>query len=113
MLKVKAPAFLCVCLISYSLRAQNPVGMIIPKDSIMKYKDTTGQRDLIRVFLDFTHIHIKKPPRVDGKRVYYSLLPLGTSIPGGGVALITSTTAGFYMGNRKTTYMSTIIFSPG
>jgi len=58
----------------------------------MKYKDTSGQRDLLGILADFTHIHIKKPPSVDGKRVYYSLLPLGTSVPGGGTALITATT---------------------
>jgi len=86
--------------------------MIIPRDSTMKYQDTAGQRDLIGVFLKATHWHFKKPPRVDGKRVYYSLLPLGTSIPGGGVALITSTTVGFYLGPRKTTYLSAITFSP-
>ena len=104
--------FLCVCLISYSLHAQNPSGSILPADSSMKYNDTSGQRDLLGILADFTHIHIKKPPSVAGKRVYYSLLPLGTSVPGGGTALITSTTAGFYLGDRKTTNLSSVTFSP-
>ena len=50
---------------------------------------------------------------VDGKRVYYSFIPLSMSVPGGGNALITSTTAGFYLGDRHTTYLSNITFSPG
>ena len=104
--------FFCVCLISYSLHAQNPSGSILPADSSMKYNDTSGQRDLLGILADFTHIHIKKPPSVAGKRVYYSLLPLGTSVPGGGTALITSTTAGFYLGDRKTTNLSSVTFSP-
>lgn len=112
MLTVKVPAFFCVYLISYSLCAQNPSGMIVPADSVMKYKDTSGGRDIIGVLSKATHIHIKKPPSVDGKRVYYSLLPLGTSVPGGGTALITATTAGFYLGPRATTNLSTITFSP-
>ncbi|MEP6746176.1 MAG: hypothetical protein ABJB86_00545 [Bacteroidota bacterium] len=75
-------------------------------------KDTTGQIDIIRVFLDVTHIHIKKPPTVKGKRVYYSLLPVGTNVPGGGTALVTTTQAGFYLGERKNTYLSNVTFSP-
>jgi hypothetical protein len=84
--------------------------LIAPAASAVK--DTLGQRDLIGIFLGVTHIHIKHPPAVDGRRVYYSLLPLSTSVPGGGTALITSTTAGFYLGNRKETYISSATFSP-
>jgi outer membrane protein assembly factor BamA len=40
------------------------------------------------------------------------LLPLASSVPGGGNALVTSTTAGFYLGNRRHTYLSSITFSP-
>ncbi len=46
-----------------------------------------------------------------GKRVYFSLLPLSTSVPGWKV-LVTSTQAGFYLGDRKNTYLSNITFSP-
>lgn len=109
---IKGIIFLCGCLISYNLCAQNPSGAILPADSAMKYKDTSGQRDIIGVILKATHWHFKKPPTVDGKRVYYSLLPLSTSVPGGGTALITATTAGFYLGDRKTTYQSSVTFSP-
>jgi hypothetical protein len=109
---IKGIVFLCVFLMSYNLYAQNPSGMIVPSDSVMKYQDTSNQRDIIGVLSKATHIHIKAPRREYGKRVYYSLLPLGTSVPGGGTALITATTAGFYLGDRKTTNLSTITFSP-
>jgi hypothetical protein len=86
--------------------------MILPADSTIKYQDTSHQKDIIGVFLDVTKIKVKKPPTVKGKRVYYSLLPIGTSVPGGGAAFVTATTAGFYLGPRHTTNLSTITFSP-
>lgn len=98
-------------IIPYGLWAQTPKDMLVaPAASTVK--DTTGQ-DLIGLFVKYTHIRIKKPTTVEGKRVYYSLLPLSTSVPGGGNAIVTSTTAGFYLGNRHETYMSNITFSPG
>jgi surface antigen Omp85-like protein len=103
--------FLICCLLPPGLQAQNPSGMIVPADSTVK--DTTGQRDLIGIVLHLTHIHIQKPPKVDGRRVYYSLIPISTSVPGGGNALVTSTTAGFYLGDRHDTYLSNVTFSPG
>lgn len=99
------------CLIPYCLCAQTPKDMLVAP-ATNPIKDTADQRDLIGIFLKVTHIHIKKPPTVEGKRVYYSFLPLTQSVPGGGNALITSTTAGFYLGNRKETYLSSITFSP-
>ena len=84
--------------------------MIIPKKS--HALDTAGQKDLLGIFKQVTHINFKKPPRVNGRKVYYSLLPIGTSVPGGGTALVTTTQAGFYLGDRRTTYLSTVTFSP-
>ncbi|HEX9513866.1 MAG TPA: BamA/TamA family outer membrane protein [Puia sp.] len=99
-------------MLPYHLWAQTPKDMLIaPANSVVK--DTTGQHDLIGILLKLTHIHIKKPPTVEGKRVYYSLLPLSTAVPGGGNAIVTSTTAGFYLGNRQDTYLSNVTFSPG
>jgi len=100
---------LCCCWI-LRLSAQNPTGTLVPPDRLVE--DTTGQRDLIGIALQVTHIHLKKPPQVEGRRVYYSLIPLGTSVPGGGNALITATTAGFYLGARSNTFLSTVTFSP-
>jgi hypothetical protein len=109
---MKGLFILCVCLLPYCLRAQNPSGMITPTDSIMKNVDTSGQRDIIGIGLRLSHIHLKKPPQVSGRRVYYSFIPLSMTVPGGGVALVTATTAGLYLGDRKNTYLSTITFSP-
>jgi hypothetical protein len=91
--------------------AQNPAGMINPA-STTTVIDTINQRDLIGIAKHFFHVYPKGPPHIDGRRVYFSLLPLSTSVPGGGNALVTSTQAGFYLGNRKTTYLSNITFSP-
>jgi len=46
------------------------------------------------------------------KEVYFSILPLTSSVPGASKALVTSTTAGFYLGDRNTTYISGITFAP-
>jgi hypothetical protein len=108
---LKGVFILVCCFLSYCGYTQNPSGMIVPPDSSVK--DTSGQRDLIGILIKVTHIHLKKPSRVEGRRVYYSFLPISTSVPGGGNALITSTTAGFYLGDRKNTYLSNITFSPG
>ncbi|HEV3411738.1 MAG TPA: BamA/TamA family outer membrane protein [Puia sp.] len=101
--------FFC-CLWTFCLRAQNPAGKLVPQDKLAE--DTTGQRDIIGILLKLTHIHIKKPPKVAGQRVYYSIIPLGGSVPGGGEALITSTNAAFELGNPKTTFLSNVTFSP-
>jgi outer membrane protein assembly factor BamA len=107
LIKWLVPVFLLLPIV---LLAQNPSGMITPPKS--HNSDTSGQKDLIGVIKDFTHISIKKPPRVQGRKVYYSLLPIGSTVPGGGTALVTSTQAAFYLGDRKNTYISNITFSP-
>ena len=101
---------LILCLLPILLTAQNPSGLITPPGTFVQ--DTAGETDIIKVFLDFTHIRFKRPPRVKGRKVYYSLLPIGTNVPGGGRALVTSTQAGFYLGPRRNTYLSTATFSP-
>ncbi|HLZ88589.1 MAG TPA: BamA/TamA family outer membrane protein [Puia sp.] len=90
--------------------AQNPTGTLVPPEKLVE--DTTEQRDIIGVVLKFTHIHIKKQPKVAGQRVYYTFIPLGTSVPGGGEALITATNAAFNLGDPKTTFLSNVTFSP-
>ena len=95
---------LCLC-------AQTPKDMLVAPASSLE-RDTAGQRDLIGIFLDVTKIKIHHPRAETGRRVYWTVLPLSTSVPGGGNALITSTTAGFYLGDRKDTYLSTATFSP-
>jgi len=101
---------LSFCAIPVCLFPQNPTGMIVPAKSHVQ--DTSSQKDIIGILKDFTHIQFKKPPRISGRKVYYSLLPIGTSVPGGGTALVTATQAGFYLGDRSSTYLSNVTFSP-
>jgi len=74
--------------------------------------DTVPKLDLIDIFSKTFHIHSKKMPKKGDKKVYYSLVPIPTNIPGGGVALITSTNAAFYMGPRASTNLSNVSFAP-
>jgi len=94
--------FLSSCL----LAAQTPI------DKSHLNIDTTGQKDLI----DIGRSLLKSKPRPilldEKKKIYFSILPISTSIPGGGSALLTSTTAGFYLGDRTTTYLSSVTFAP-
>lgn len=92
-----------------ALYAQRPVNEI----EITKHiADTSKQRDLIDIAKSI--LNIKPPQSVDstGQKIYFSFLPFSTNVPGGGHALITSTTAGFYLGDRKKTYMSKLTFTP-
>lgn len=103
-------AVLFCCLGSLRLLAQNPSGTLVPPDKLVV--DTAGQRDIVRILIRVTHIHFKRPPTVQGKRVYYSFIPLGGTLPGGGDALITATNAAFDLGDPKTTFLSNVTFSP-
>lgn len=84
---------------------------IIPGDKIVK--DTASQRDLIDIGKELFHIRVKNVREISGRKVYFSLLPISSVVPGGsGRALITSTTAGTYLGPRKTTNISSATFTP-
>ena len=91
------------------LLSQNPGNLTTPPQ--IEAEDTIGQKDMIDIFLKVTHMKVQSQKRVKGKKVYYSLLPFG-KLPNGGKALVTTTQAGFYLGNRKTTYLSNVTFSP-
>jgi hypothetical protein len=82
-----------------------------PTDTANVVVDTTGQRDLIDIGTKLFKFKTR-PYHPEKKQIYFSILPLSTSVPGGSKALVTSTTAGFYLGNRKTTYLSSITFAP-
>ncbi|KAA2239455.1 BamA/TamA family outer membrane protein [Chitinophaga agrisoli] len=74
-------------------------------------EDTVPKVDVIDLAKDILHIKSKKVPTKRGK-IYYSLIPVPTNIPGGGNALITSTNAAFYLGPRRTTRLSNVSFAP-
>lgn len=74
--------------------------------------DTVGKTDVIDVFKYAFHITPGKVNSQEGKQVYFSFLPGGSAVPGGGRALITSTTASFYTGDRANTNISSVTFTP-
>src|SRR3569833_2416025 len=93
------------CLAPFMLLAQTVT------DTANKDVDTTGQRDLIDIGRKL--FKLKPRPKYRGhKQVFFSILPLSTSVPGGSKAIVTSTTAGFYLGDRDSTYLSTVTFAP-
>lgn len=102
--------FALLLLLSIPSSAQD-ASTIIPENKTIK--DTTLQRDLIDIAKELLHIKVKDVTEVRGRRVYFSLLPFSSAVPGGsGRALITSTTAGTYLGPRKTTNISSATFTP-
>jgi hypothetical protein len=82
-----------------------------PLDKAHLNIDTSGKKDLI----DIGRAILKESPRsasTEKRRIYFSILPVSTGVPGGGAAVFTSTTAGFYLGDRSTTYLSSISVTP-
>lgn len=83
----------------------------IPEQSTVK--DTSRQTDLIDIAKGLFHINSKANRIPREKKVYFSILPIPGAVPGGaGRALITSTTAGTYLGPQSTTNLSTATFAP-
>jgi len=105
----KILSLLLVGLAPLCVLAQNPSDAI-KENNVMQ--DTSYQTDLIDLGKKVLKIKPEEIKRERNRKVYFSILPLSTEIPGGGRALITSTTAGFYLGDRKTTYLSTATFAP-
>jgi hypothetical protein len=105
------PGILILAMIfPYFLYAQSP-GNLLERDSTVR-GDTSKLLDLIDVGKRLLHIKPAKLKSEDGKTIYFSALPFSTQVPGGGTALVTSTTAGFYLGDRSDTYMSRATFTP-
>ena len=101
----KLLSFIFFCLFPGILLAQKAIDP-------SKLIDTVGKKDLVNVVRSILHIGPKPVKAEKGKSFYFSILPLSYSVPGGGQALFTSTTAGFYMGDRTTTYLSSVTFAP-
>jgi hypothetical protein len=74
--------------------------------------DTTNKVDLIDVARKTLKFKPTTIQRRRGKKVYFSLLPTSSAVPGGGKALITTTAAGFYLGSRRNTNLSSVTFAP-
>jgi len=100
-----------LCLLPLSVFAQN-ASTIIPENN-NSTQDTSKQTDLIDIAKSLFKINPDKPRHPSDKKVYFSILPIGANVPGGsGRALITSTTAGIYLGPRSTTNISSATFTP-
>ena len=99
-----------LCLLPVTLFAQN-ASSIIP-DSVKKV-DTAKQTDLIDLAKHYFRIRPNVTRQEGERKVYFSVLPIGSNVPGSsGKALVTSTTAGIYLGNPKTTNISSAVFAP-
>jgi hypothetical protein len=78
-----------------------------------KSQDTARQTDLIDIGKALFRIRPGKIREEKDKKLYFSILPIGGTVPGGtGNALITSTSASMYLGPKKTTNISTATFTP-
>jgi hypothetical protein len=75
-------------------------------------QDTTGKRDIFGFLQSLWHKNKVATTGKKEKKVYYSFFPVSSAVPGAGIALITTTTAGFYLGDQGNTSLSTIVFSP-
>jgi hypothetical protein len=80
-------------------------------DSLYRESDTVRQKDLIDIARSLVKIK-SRPDTAKNKKLYFSILPVSSSMQGPGKALITSTTAGFYLGDKSTTNLSSVSFTP-
>jgi len=101
-----ASLFMCICVDGTAQRPANEI------EITEHLADTSRQTDLIDLGKRLLRIKPVQDLDSTGKKVYFSFLPFSTNVPGGGHALITSTTAGFYLGDRKDTHMSRVTFTP-
>lgn len=77
--------------------------------------DSAVQKDLIDIFNLVFKPKTSKPRVVEpqSSKVYFSFLPTASTLPdGGGKMFLTSTTAGFYLGDQSTTNLSSVTFTP-
>lgn len=96
-------------LISFFSYAQNASNAIAENNIA---SDTSKQKDLLDIGKLILKIKPKSLKEENNKKAYFSILPTSGELPGGGNVLITSTTAGFYLGNRDSTYLSSVVFTP-
>src|SRR5580692_10096517 len=74
--------------------------------------DSVKKQDVIGLFKTVFHKNAYTPTPRNYKKISYSFFPVSADVPGAGIALVTTTTAGFYLGDEKTSSLSTIVFSP-
>jgi hypothetical protein len=101
------------CLLPFLLMAQDDNNSAKYRSSA-KYRpiDTIVKKDLIDIVRSFVKIEPRKISPQEKKKVYFSILPISASGINDHRMLITSTTAGFYLGAPSGTHMSTATFAP-
>lgn len=108
---LKAIFLISTCCVFPKIASAQNAGDVVPVNK--QLKDTSKQTDLIDIAKDVFHIaphHIREQHE---KKVYFSILPVSGTVPGGtGRALVTSTTAGTYLGPPSTTNLSSATFAP-
>lgn len=106
---LKQSTLLILLFLTYHASAQNANNALKVNNEV---RDTAIKTDLIDIAKSV--FNIKKPTvsAPTDKKIRFSLLPIGGNVPGGGRALVTSTNAGFYLGDKKTTYASNVTFTP-
>jgi len=101
---------LYICFIPAIVLAQDASDMMTQKKVL---NDTSRQRDLIDIATKLLKINPNYTRIPRQKKVYFSILPVpGTVQSGSERALITSTTAGIYLGPKSTTNISSATFAP-
>ncbi|QJD98324.1 BamA/TamA family outer membrane protein [Mucilaginibacter robiniae] len=76
-------------------------------------RDSVPQKDLIDVFKTFFMPgYSTRPAQISNDKIYFSFLPAASGSMGPGQAFVTSTTAGFYLGDPDNTKLSSISFTP-
>ena len=92
-----------------AILAQTP----LPKKTIDSLK---GKKDIIDIvgpiFISKDAAKGRSELDISDKKFYFSLLPSSTGMPGGGTALITTTNISYYLGDKKTTKLSSINITP-
>ena len=107
---MKIFTFILIFILPVAVFAQT-ASSIIP-DTVKK-ADTIRQVDLIDIGKSLFHIRPTVIRTQGDQKVYFSILPISSTVPGGsGRALVTSTTAGTYLGPRKTTNLTSATFAP-
>ena len=104
-------AALIFCFFPFIVMAQTPGADTVKVTPVNT--DTVAQRDLIDVVRSVLNIKPRKISYTEKKKVYFSILPISSSDGrSGGRALFTSTTAAFYLGDPKSTDLSSFVFTP-
>lgn len=103
--------FIPLCLLSQSNTELNKPPAQNDKNESKSKTDTSIQKDLEEIIGATLHLK-SKLPRKGKKQVYFSLLPVSSTVPRGSQASLSTTNGAFYLGQIRNTSVSTITFSP-